>query len=159
MDENKKKLMLSWMRKVHILEHAHRKESIRWNKIHNWLGVFASIIAVLIGALGSIAEFKDVLFIKLLPSVGGIIVAALSGLQTFLRPAELAEKHRSLSMTYEALRHKFEFLCEFKITTPDVEKDIESLRTEWNQIDAMNVSGKHFQESSIIIDNLQKYSK
>lgn len=157
MTDNQKKLVLDWMRKVHTLEHAHRQEGISWYSYNNWLGIPSLIVAALIASLGSICEIKDELIISILSTVGGVIVAILVGIQTFLRPSEFAEKHRLASGTYEKLRHKIEYLLQFQSNEHDIEKLIDEIRIEWNNIDSINVSNKYFLLAKTWIKGLNKY--
>lgn len=157
MTDNQKKLVLDWMRKVHTLEHAHRQEGISWGKVNNWLGIPSLIVAALIAALSSVCELKDELIIDLISTMGGVTVAILAGIQTFLKPSEFAEKHRIASGTYEKLRHKIEYFLQFQTTHADVEKLIDEIRVEWNNIDSINVSNKYFMLAKSWIKGLNKY--
>lgn len=157
MTDNQKKLVLDWLRKVHTLEHAHRQEGISWNSYNNWLGIPSLILAALIASLGSICEIKDELIISILTTIGGVIVAILVGIQTFLKPSEFAEKHRLASGTYEKLRHKIEYLLQFQSNEPNVEKLIDEIRLEWNNIDSINVSNKYFMLAKSWVKGLNKY--
>jgi hypothetical protein len=156
MKENKRKLLLDWMRKIHTLEHAHRLESIKWDKVNNLLGIPSLIIAALIGAFGSICEFKDNLIVNIFSTLGAVSVAILAGIQTFLKPTEFGEKHRSASNIYEKFRHKIEYILEFK-SDQEIDANIEAIRLEWNQIDSINISNKNFMKAKDWIKGMKKY--
>lgn len=157
MTDNQRKLVLDWMRKVHTLEHAHRQEGISWTLVNNWLGIPSLIVAALIAALGSICELKDELIIDVFSTIGGVVVAILAGIQTFLKPSEFAEKHRLASGTYEKLRHKIEYLLQFQTSQTNVDKLIDEIRIEWNSIDSINVSNKYFLLAKSWVKGLNKY--
>jgi len=145
MNENQRKMVLDWMRKIHILEHAHRLESIMWKKWNNKLGIPIIVLGLFIGVISSICEIKNLLFVSIVSSVGGFIVATVTGIQTFVKPMKMSEKHMNLSYVYETLRHKIELFLEFESDSlDDIESKIENLRSEWEQIKSLNVTQKHF---------------
>jgi hypothetical protein len=157
MDESKKKMILDWMRKIHTLEYAHRFESVDWQRTNYWLGVPALIIAAIVAALASMCEIKDEIYTKMLLAVGSICVAILTGLQTFLKPSELAQKHRAASATYENLRHKIEYLLQFRPNAYNLDAELEKIRTEWMQIDSLNSSMKNFNKAKTKVKEFAKY--
>lgn len=157
MNSQKKKVVLDWMRKIHILEHAHRLESIKWKKWNNKLGVPSLIVATLIGVLGGLCEFNDSTFINVFIASGAIIVAILSGLQTFLKPSEIAEKHLNTSNTFEQLRHNIEYALEFINESDGFDEEIENIKKQWERVDQINVSQDNFDTAKGWIKDMNKY--
>jgi hypothetical protein len=157
-------MLMDWMRKIHTLEYGHRFESIKWSRLNLWLGLPALIFSILIGVTATgkpdspycvikfIAENKE-----LIVFLGGLTIAILTGLQTFLKPLELAEKHRSKSIAHEKLRHKIEYILQFYSTIPKPEDQIENIRKEWADIDALNVSKNNFTNAKKKIKSFNKY--
>ena len=97
MEINQKKVVIDWMRKIHTLEYGHRFQSLRWTRINFWLGFPSLILATVIGTVSAIPNENHCIPKEFIASLGGIIVAILTGLQTFLKPTESAEKHRASS--------------------------------------------------------------
>lgn len=158
MNENQKKMVLDWMRKIHILEHAHRLESIMWRKWNNKLGIPIIILGLFIGLFSSVCEIKNMLFVSIVSSIGGFIVATVTGIQTFVKPMKMSEKHMNLSYVYETLRHKIELFLEFDNSTKEnIEEKLENLRNEWEQIKSLNVSQKHFDLAKKWIKEMEIY--
>jgi hypothetical protein len=88
MDEKLRRMLFDWMRKIHQLEYAHCYQSIFWANLEKWIGISAFIISTIVAFLYrfpklEIAWFQD----YLLPFVL-LIVAVLTGIQTFLKPRE-----------------------------------------------------------------------
>ena len=110
MTENQKLMTLDWMRKIHILEHAHRLESLRWTKLNSILGIPALLLGALIGIVSSVCDINHMLFVTITSAIGGFVVAAITAIQTFLKPMKISEKHMNTSAVYEKLRHKIEFI-------------------------------------------------
>jgi uncharacterized membrane protein YgaE (UPF0421/DUF939 family) len=156
MDKKKQNVVLDWMRKIHLLEHAHRLESIQWKKRNNWLGIPSLIIASLIAPIGGIDALKGCFLMNLISILGGVLVAILVGLQTFLKPSEIAEKHRQTSNTFEKLRHKLEYIFEFAGDN-EIDAEIDKIRTQWEKIDQLNVSQSNFKKAAEWIDKSNKY--
>ena len=145
------------MRKIHTLEHAHRLESIKWDMFNNWFGIISLIVAACIGAFGSICELKSNSLVSVITAVGGVLVAILAGIQTFLKPSEIAEKHRVRSITYEKLRHKIEYLLFFIKDSTQLDFQMDLIKNVWEQIDALNVSRKNFKKAKTWIKEMNKY--
>ena len=163
--EQQKLLLLDWARKVHSLEYGHRLESKSKEGINMWLGIPSIIMATLVAGFASFpkVEGSDA---KTVVVIGSIIcsaaVAILTGVQTFIKPSEQAEKHRFFSSLYEALRHKIEQV----LVTPDltseyvltqlakIEKEFHKLREH-----SPNVSSDNWDKGKAIADNLKSYPK
>lgn len=157
MISQKKKVVLDWMRKIHILEHAHRLESIRWKKWNNRLGVPSLIVAALIGIIGGLCEFNDSTNLNIFIAAGAIIVAILGGLQTFLKPSEIAEKHMNTSNTFEQLRHSIEYVMEFIPESDDFDEEIVNIKKQWERVDQINVTQTNFDTAKKWIKDMKKY--
>ena len=81
---------------------------VRWSRYHLWLGV----PAVILSALAGTAFFKGE------PEIAGVmsmVVAILTALSTFLKPAEHAASHKSSGDQYLALRNDARVLRTIKI--------------------------------------------
>ena len=158
MEKIKKVMLLDWMRKIHTLEHAHRLESIRWSNYNNYFGIPSLIVAALISMVSSVSEFAMMCWWNdLITALGGTMLAILAGLQTFLKPSELAEKNRNSSITYEKLRHKIEFVMEFENEPDKYNNAVQGIRNEWSQIDALNVSQESFDKAKKWVNGMNKY--
>tara|TARA_B100000787_G_C16172551_1_gene287296 strand:- start:55 stop:552 length:498 start_codon:yes stop_codon:yes gene_type:complete len=155
MDKGKQNVVLDWIRKIHVLEHAHRLESIYWKNTNFYLGIPALIISAIIAPITALNETSNSLII--ISTVAGVIVAILVGLQTFLKPGEIAEQHRQSSNTFEKLRHKFEFIYEFETDEKKLDKEVNKLRETWGEIDQMNISQTNFKKASEWINDSKKY--
>ena len=159
MKDSQRNLILDWMRKIHKMEWAHRFESKRWKNINLWLGITSLILAIIISAISTIPDINE-LAVKLVVSIGAIIVAILSALQTFLKPSEVAEKFRIKSDEFEALRHKVEEFLEFYIKeNTDIEqgKILEEIRENWSKIGSLNMSDRNFNKAGKRIRVLNRY--
>lgn len=132
--EEQKHLILDWTKKIHILEYAHRFESKRHDKRNLYYG----IPSIMIGALITVQIFNNLS--TLFTSIGGCIIAILTGLQTFLKPTELAEKHRRISETYEKLRNRFEYLLVYETDNTSAFQDkLGRIKNDWDNLETLNV--------------------
>lgn len=156
MNKKHQEVLLDWMRKIHQLEYAHRFESMDLNKWNYRLGIPALLLGAIIGSVSVIDTWsgitKDIFL-----STSGIIVALLSGFQTFVKPQELAEKHKTISSHYEQLRHKIELLLNSESNNESIEAKMEEILREWNNIDAESVSEKIYQQAKEKVKKYQKY--
>ncbi|WP_106605162.1 SLATT domain-containing protein [Chitinophaga ginsengisoli] len=154
MKEETRKLILDWMRKIHTMEYASRFTSIRWKNLNLWLGIPALIIGISIGAVPKISILSD--SVQVIIPIGGMIIAILTGLQTFLKPTEKAESYRKMSVKYEELRHKVEIILQ--ADNEDTAKlGLERIRKDWSSIDSLNVSNKAFKDAKVKVKGFKKY--
>jgi hypothetical protein len=159
--EQQKKLILDWTRKIHTLEYAHRYESLSKDSLNLWLGVPSIIIASLIGAMTSLSlpdcpGFKS--FLIFTSSFCACAVAVMTGLQTFLKPSELAEKHRFCSTIYEDLRHRLELLLFSENTdSTQLSEKLNQLKAEWDRLHTPNVSASNWTKAKQQVTSLKTY--
>lgn len=167
MTEEKRKMILDWMRKIHQLEYANIYQSIYWSKREKVIGILAFALSTLIACSyrfpGIEPEtfkklpfiFKHEFMIPLLTT----IVAILTGLQTFLKPGEKSEAHRKLGNNYEKLRHKIETVLNGNLMEHELNQKIESIRKEWKNMEYLNVSPSNFDKGKKRVKELNKYSE
>ena len=159
--EQQKKLILDWTRKIHTLEYAHRYESLSKDGLNLWLGVPSIIIASLIGAMSSLSlpecpGLKS--FLVFVASLGACAVAVMAGLQTFLKPSELAEKHRFCSTIYEDFRHRLELLLLFDNSdSAQLTEKLNQLKAEWDRLHTPNVSANNWTKAKKQVTSLKTY--
>jgi hypothetical protein len=154
MKEQTRKLILDWMRKIHTMEYANRFQSITWKKTNLWLGIPALVIGILIAAVPKIDAVSN--FVGTIIPIGGLLIAILTGLQTFLKPTEKSEAFRKMSVRYEELRHKVELVLQVETETA-AQTGLEKIRKDWAAIDSLNVSNFHFREAKTKVKGLNKY--
>ena len=104
-------LIEQWRFRVHRVQLAHYECARRFERRHLWLGLPAIALSTLVGTtvFSSLEKTADV---RLQIGVGLLSVAAavLTGLQTFLCYAELAERHRLAGARFANLKHRIELL-------------------------------------------------
>lgn len=136
MTEEKRKMILDWMRKIHQLEYANIYQSIYWSNREKWIGISAFALSTLIACSYRFPGLKPETFEKLpfickhefmIPLLT-TVVAILTGLQTFLKPGEKSEAHRKLGNSYEKLRHKIEPVLTGNLQEYELNQKIESIR-------------------------------
>ncbi len=82
------------------------ENAVRWNRC---LGSMAVVASTVVGTtiFGTINSNPEVAW-KITAGLISLLAAVLSGLQTFLRHPELAEKHKAAGARYSAMRRKLE---------------------------------------------------
>lgn len=162
--EEKKKMLLDWMRKIHQLEYAHCSQSIYFGTIEKVIGISAFLISTLVAFSYRFPDIENeffnrhLFFLKkdyLIPFLA-FIVAILTGLQTFLKPNEKADVHRKLGLDYEKLRHTIEkILTKNDILT--IDDDIKKIDEEWKSFNTLYVRPKYFEKAKNKVKNFKKY--
>jgi len=167
MTEERKKMILDWMRKVHQLEYAHRYQSINYVKIERCLGISAFVITTLIAFSYRFPKVGPETFQRL-PFVvkheffvpfTSFLAAVLTGLITFLRPNERSETHKKTGSNYEKLRHRIELLITSQLGDSDVDKELNEIKKEWDSLDAINVADRFFVKGKEKVKSFNKYPK
>lgn len=112
--ETPSQLLRDWFRRVRESQHVHYSCANYFGRLHLLLGVPTVIFTILVGtAVFTSLEKQDIGSFKILVGLVSILAAILSGLQTFLRFSERAEKHRATAAGYSAVRRHLEFLATF----------------------------------------------
>ena len=159
LDEGQKRMVLDWMRKLHTLEYAHRYASVGKDRLNLLLGIPAVVISSLIGAQVSI-PWQQRKTAQIGVAIGGSFVAILVGLQTFFKPTEIAEKHRSASAAYEDLRHRLELLLTFDDGGKDkIAGKLKQLKADWDRLGTPNVSQNEWSRAKAQVAELGTYPR
>jgi hypothetical protein len=87
---------------------AHFNAGIRWARYHYWLGIPSVILSAMAGA----AFFKDYSDIA---GIMSAVVAILTSLMTFLKPAERAAAHKGSGDQYLTLRNDARVFREIRL--------------------------------------------
>lgn len=165
MTEEKRKMILDWMRKIHQLEYANIYQSIYWSNREKEIGISAFALSTLIACSYSFPGIEPETFKKLplifkhefmIPLLT-TIVAILTGLQTFLKPGEKSEAHRKLGNNYEKLRHKIEPVLTGNLIEYELNQKIESIRKDWENMEYLNVTQSNFDKGKKRVKELNKY--
>ncbi|WP_225037307.1 SLATT domain-containing protein [Winogradskyella sp. SM1960] len=157
MDENLRRMLLDWMRKIHQLEYAHCYQSIFWSTFEKWIGITAFIISTIVAFSYRFPKL-EIPWVQdyLLPFVL-LIVAILTGLQTFLKPSEKAENHKRIGFNYEKMRHSIELILNTNMTDENRTREIEIIKNEWADLKSVYVSNRKFKKGKKTVKYLKKY--
>lgn len=167
MEDAQQKMLLDWMRKIHQLEYAHTYESLKWNRTHSIIGLSAFFLSLIIAFSFrfpgiELETYKNLPFFlrqNFFVALGSTIVALLTGIQTFLKPSQQSELHKKTAMNYEKLRHRIELVLTGEYEKWELEKRIEMLKSEWENLDAINVSPSNFEKGKERVKSFNKYPK
>src|SRR5437667_9358316 len=86
---------------VHYSAKGHYQEAYHWSRLHLLLGVPTATISAIAG-VSALAQFDNHAIVA---GSLAIIVAALSGITTFLHPDGKATAHQSAGSKYSTLRN------------------------------------------------------
>jgi hypothetical protein len=108
----------------------------RLERSHYWLGVPVVILSTVVGSsvFATLQEETDI-WIKIAVGVFSILSAVLASMQTFLRQAERAEKHKAAAAQYGRLKKEIEQIRTFP--PPDGEAGQAVIRALLEQIDKL----------------------
>ena len=104
-------LLDSWRTKARTNQHAHYESSKHCGRLNLRLGVPAIILSAFVGT-GVFATLQEEVDPRARVAVGvvSVVVAVLTSLQTFLRFAERAARHRKAANGYASVRREIETL-------------------------------------------------
>ncbi|WP_264293999.1 SLATT domain-containing protein [Diaphorobacter aerolatus] len=113
---------------------AHYECARRFERFHLWLGLPAIALGTIVGTavFASLEKSADV---RLQIGVGllSVVAAVLTGLQTFLRYAELAEKHRLAGARFANLKHRIELLTTLQAET-EIRSQLVAIEDTWAKL-------------------------
>jgi hypothetical protein len=128
---------------VHYSAKGHYQEANYWSRSHLLLGVPTAIISAVAG-VSALAQFDNH---TILAGFLAIIVAALSGITTFLHPDGKATTHQSAGSKYTTLRNKVRAFYDLDIYAVESEEELlKQLKSLAAQRDELN-------EASLPISN------
>jgi hypothetical protein len=126
-------LIEQWTLRVHRVQMAHYESARLFERLHLWLGLPAIALSTLVGtavfaSLSRAAELSLQIVIGLL----SVAAAVLTGLQTFLKYSELAERHRLAGARFANLKHRLELLVMSPpATADDLRQSLGSIEESW----------------------------
>ncbi len=127
-------LIEHWRFRNHRVQLAHYECARRFERRHLWFGLPAIALSTLVGTtvISSLEKAADA---RLQIGVGLLSVGAavLTGLQTFLRYAELAERHRLAGARFANLKHRIELLMTLPPET-DVHAELTAIEDSWARL-------------------------
>lgn len=151
------RVVLDWMRKLHTLDYAHRYEAMAKHRLNILLGAPVVIASAVVGAQIATTSQGDPrarVVIGLMAGIAGVLAALL----TFLKPAELAEKHRIASVAYEALRHRLEYLILFDQSEhAEVVDKLDRFRADWEMLDFPSISTRRWNQAKSRVRQVGTY--
>ncbi len=147
-----------WLRKMHILEHAHRIESRQFGRlaqILEWGIVILPSFAVAFSVYKS--KLQDNESVLLLAFLAGL-TAFLGALLRFMNPRLKSDIHMTNSQEFEKLRHLLEKTIIFNSQNLQ-ENSLEIVRKKWSKLTLHNVREENFKTASYWIDQMNIYPK
>jgi len=164
--DDKKKMLLDWMRKIHQLEYAHCYQSIDFEKLEKCIGISAFILSTIVAFSYRFPDIKNEFFNEYLfflkkeysiPTIS-FIVALFTGLQTFLKPGEKSENHKKIGFAYEKLRHSIEMILTNDLDN-SIDKEVVKIKKQWDELNSIYVSDKNFIKGKNKVKSFNKYPK
>jgi hypothetical protein len=136
METSARELLTDWLFRIRTAQVAHIKSIGHFERLNLWLGIPVVLLTTLVGTSVFATLQQDAsVSIKIAAGVASVLAAILSGLQTFLRYAEQAERHRGCGPKYGALRKEIEQ----KLALPprneeQMEQYVDSVRIRWEKL-------------------------
>ena len=91
----------------------------RWRHVHLWIGIPNSIIA----AIAGVSAFNDQAFAA---GILAVIVAAITAVNTFLNPSDIATTHKACGGEYLSLRNRCRIFCNITMKLNLAESEIQA---------------------------------
>jgi hypothetical protein len=105
-------LVLAWLRRARESQMAHYEMANTLASRERWLGVPVILITTIIGTsvFASLTATAIAPEAKIAVGLLSVLAAVMSGLQTFFKYSERAEKHRATAARFGAIRRKLEVI-------------------------------------------------
>lgn len=129
-------LLKYWRFRIHRVQIAHYECARYFERLHLWLGLPAVVLSTVVGTtvFASLSKVTDLAF-QIAVGLLSVIAAVLTGLQTFLRYSELAERHRLVGARFANLKHRIELLTAFPpATEAEFNSSLQSVEDAWSKL-------------------------
>jgi hypothetical protein len=132
-----------WHLSLSILHQGHWDAARKYESMNMTLGILTAIAATLSGTT-AFAQLKDRagfsgfnVWLQIAVGTLALVAAALGAVQAFVRPSELAARHKQAAQKYGQLRRKLEVhLEEGQPAEHDKREEIlNGLRSDWDKVD------------------------
>jgi hypothetical protein len=135
---NTEELLETWRQRAQKVQRAHYRSASRLESLNLWLGIPVIVLNTMIGG-GIFAILEEQLNIqavmKIVVATLSITAAILVSLQTFLRPAERAERHRQFAYQFGEMQREIERYQSFGLpTSQDPSAFFEAIDNRWNEL-------------------------
>jgi hypothetical protein len=133
---NPEALLLRWIKRSRESSFAHYTAESKYSKLHYLIGIPAATFAAIVGTsvFASLETNVDIR-IKIALGAISIIAAILTGLQTFLRYPEKAERHRKTAVDYGSIRREIEQQLVYPNTISDA--SVNNIRKRLDEVAAI----------------------
>jgi len=149
-------LLRRWHRRLRVSQTAHYEAAKPLSRANYILGVPVALLSALVGtSVFATLEASPDTRVKIAIGAASLLAATLSGLQTFLRFDERAEKHRTVAARCGKLVRQIEqIIATSSSSSSEVSEEIlTSLREAYDKIteDAPKTSSKMYQRAHKIL--------
>lgn len=136
-EQDKLELLSSWKKGIRICHKCHVRSAAIMQRRNRALGIPVVILTSVAGTtIFATLEGSPEPWVRILIGLLSVIAAVLAGLQTFLGYGELAERHKTVSQKYGALRREIEEMLAIHHVAREVPDEfLASVRTRWDQVD------------------------
>lgn len=129
-------LISRWRFRAHRMQLAHYETARTFDARHLWLGLPAIALSTIVGTtvFASLSKNTDVR-LQILVGLFSVTAALLTALQTFLKYAELSEKHRVAGAKFANLKHRIELLASLPEPPPDeLKQQLTMIEDRWAKV-------------------------
>jgi hypothetical protein len=132
--ENKPDLIKSWWKRLRESQFSHYEAAKRFRDRNYYLGIPVTILNVIVGSAIFISMKKDLGDDgKILFGIVALLSALLTGLQTFLKFNERAERHYASGVEASKLRRKLEQINAQNKAESLTDAELSKLRDEYDK--------------------------
>jgi hypothetical protein len=137
--KNHEELVRDWRHRVLEAQGTHYECAKPLDRMNIWCGIPVVALSTIVGTsvFASLGESNPDLRWRIVVGLISVLAAVLSGLQTFLRFSERAEKHRSVAARYGAIRREIEqVMASGEFNGPNGKKILDPLRAKMDALAA-----------------------
>ncbi len=149
MDEKKKKLISDWHRRCRQSQRLNYETGSLYLKYHYIVGVISIVLSTIVSStfftqiVQQNTNNQTVIIVFIAYGIGfmSVLVGILSALQTFFRFSEKAEKYKTISAKYGAVRRELEYLMtQDEISKNELERQLKTIRSSMDDLASNSLS-------------------
>ena len=130
-------LLRHWRYRAHRVQIGHYEAGRRYDVLNLWLGIPSIVLSTIVGSavFASLAEPSHGIPITILVGLLSVSTAVLTGLQTFLKYSELAERHKVAGARFADIKHQIELVATFqKANVSELKSRLKEIEARWEQV-------------------------
>ena len=111
-DTESKQLLTLWKKRAHLAQRAHYATAVKLDRRNQRIGISGVVLSALVGStvFSMVGAQSSLVALKIVTGLVSLVAATITGVQTFRRDGEKAERHRNVAAKFSMMQRDMELL-------------------------------------------------